>query len=365
MKTYRLIYTVVTLFAGSLFLASCGQEKTEDAPAAKNPNKVQTVEVEKPQQRSFDAEILITGKAQPNQHVMLYAMESGFVKNISADIGDVVRTGQKLVELGNPELTRQREEKKAQFEAKEAVYNRLNATYEQTPALTSIQMVEDAQSAFLSAKAAYNSVQDKLNFLTIKAPFNGIITKRMIDHGALVQSGLTQANAQGILEIQETNPIRLTIPLPESDIAGIAIGMEANVLFPDLQGEAFNVNVSRMAGALDPASNTMQVEFDIENDSGVIKPGMYAKVLIQTGGREGVLSLPVTAQWIYQNQPFVMIVNEDNVVERIPLRKGISNKDYFEVLNPEINANTQVIIQGKGMVTSGQTVRPILKSNAL
>jgi len=206
MKTYRLIYTVVTLFAGSLFLASCGQEKAEDVPSAQSPNKVQTVEVEKPQQRSFDAEILITGKALPNQHVMLYAMESGYVNHITADIGDVVRKGQNLVELANPELTRQREEKKAQFEAKEAVYDRLNTTYEQTPALTTIQMVEDAQSEYLSAKAAFNSVQDKLNFLTIKAPFSGIITKRMVDHGALVQSGLTQDNAQGILEIQETNP---------------------------------------------------------------------------------------------------------------------------------------------------------------
>ena len=88
---------------------------------------------------------------------------------------------------------------------------------------------------------------------------------------------------------------------------------------------------------------------------------MYAKALMQISNREGVLSLPVTAQWIFQNQLFVLIVN-DNKVERIPLRKGLSNKDYFEVLNPEITGNSLVIVQGKGLVQPGQIVRPVVKS---
>ena len=82
---------------------------------------------------------------------------------------------------------------------------------------------------------------------------------------------------------------------------------------------------------------------------------------MQISNRKGVLSLPVTAQWIYQNQPFVLIVNKDKV-ERVPLRKGLSNKDYFEVLNPEITENSLVIIQGKGLVQTGQIVKPVIKS---
>jgi multidrug efflux pump subunit AcrA (membrane-fusion protein) len=105
----------------------------------------------------------------------------------------------------------------------------------------------------------------------------------------------------------------------------------------------------------------MQVEIDIDNKQGIIKPGMYAKVLVQSGSRDGVVSLPVTAQWIVQNQAFVLVVN-DNKVEKIPLRKGLSNKDYFEVLNPEITESTLVIIQGKGLVQPGQIVKPVLKN---
>ncbi len=70
-------------------------------------------------------------------------------------------------------------------------------------------------------------------------------------------------------------------------------------------------------------------------------------------------SPPVTSQWIFQNQTFVLIVDND-VVTRIPLRKGLSNKDYFEVLNPEITENSLVIVQGKGLVKPGQTVKTVL-----
>ena len=100
---------------------------------------------------------------------------------------------------------------------------------------------------------------------------------------------------------------------------------------------------------------------DIKNSNELIKPGMYAKALMQISSRDGVLSLPVTAQMIIKNQPFVLLVKEDKVIQ-VPLRKGLSNKDYFEVLNSEINENSLIIIMGKGLVQPGQSVNPILKS---
>ena len=161
------------------------------------------------------------------------------------------------------------------------------------------------------------------------------------------------------MELQQINPIRLTIPLPESDIAAIAVGDSVKISFPELPLGAFNVSVSRTSGSLDPASKTMQVEIDINNSSEIIKPGMYAKALLQISSRVGVLSLPVTTQSIEKNKPFISIVN-DGVVEQIILRKGLSNKDYFEVLNSEINENSLIINMGKGLVQSGQTVNPVL-----
>jgi membrane fusion protein (multidrug efflux system) len=372
MKTIKHYYIAIALLIVTLFIASCGTNgKNEKHPAtdsshsavkaAYENNKIQAFKVVKPLQRSFIAEVLISGTARPNQQVTLYAMESGYVQSITKDIGDIVRKGEVIVELANPEVVREYEEKKAQLHAKSTIYERLRSTYEKTPALTPLQMVENAEAEYLAVKARVDAVRDRLNFLKVKAPFTGTITKRMVDHGTLVQGGLTQANPQGIVELQDTNPIRLTVPLPESDVAAVHKGMEVTVTFPELPGESFKAKLSRTAGALDPASKTMQAEIDINNAKGAIKPGMYAKVLMHVSSREGALSLPVTAQVVHQNQFFILVVR-DNKVERIPLRKRLAMKDYFEILNPEITEESFVIVQGKGLVQPGQIVKPVLKT---
>lgn len=364
MKTIRHKHIMIGILASVLFISSCsrgqqnGSGSTSDV-MSKN-NKIQSVEVVKPQRRSFVADVLITGTARPNQMVTIYAMESGYVKNIFVDIGETVHKGEVIAELANPELVRQYEQKKAQLKAKKSIYERLKSTHEKTPAITPLQLVEDAEAEYLSVEASLNAIKDRMNFLSVKAPFAGIITKRLVDHGSLVQSGLTEDNPQGIVELQEIDPIRLTIPLPESDVAAIEKGMDVTVAFPELPGKSFKAKVSRTAGALDPASKTMQVEIDIDNPDGFIKPGMYAKAIIRFTSRENVLSLPVTAQWIFQDRPFVLIVNGEKV-KRISLRKGLSDKEYFEVLNPEITESTLVIVQGKGLVQPGQTVKPVLR----
>ena len=354
---------VMALLSSVILLCSCGNKEHEMESSAgedKMISKIQSVEVVNPIERSFSADILITGTAEPNQKVIIYAMESGYVQNILVDIGDVVAKGAVIAELSNPELLRQLEEKEAQLDANESTYKRLSSIQEKTPALTTTQLVEDAEANYLTAKAAVSSIQDRLSFLQVKAPFGGKVTKRMIDNGALIQSGLTQSNPQGIIELQDVNPIRLTIPLPESDIVSIDKGTEVDVSFPELPGASLKAKVSRMAGALDPASKTLLVEIDLDNSDDKIKPGMYAKALVRVNSREGVISLPITAQSIFQNQPFVLVVNNDKV-EQVALRKGLAGKDYFEVLNPEINANSLVIVQGKGLVKAGQIVNPVLK----
>ena len=350
---------IKALLIGTLF-SSCQQQSQVERKEATTNDKIQTVEVVKPISNKFTEEILITGTAMPNQKVMLYAMESGFVKDIRKDIGDLVRKGEVIAILDNPELHRQQQKLKAQLQARQSAYERLRDIHEKTPALTPIQKVEDAEAEYLTAKAGFDAINDRISFLHVKAPFSGTITKRLIDPGALVQSGLTETTPQGIVELQETNPIRLMIPLPASDASTIKEGLEVTITFPELAGESFTAKVSRTAKSLDPSSKTMRVEIDIDNPEGQIITGMYAKVLMRIESRENVLSLPLTSQIMFQDEPFIMIV-EDSKVERIPLRKGVSGKDYFEVLNANITAESLVIVQGKRLVKPGQIVEPILK----
>lgn len=340
-------------------LISCNNQEKETEQTATN-DKIQKVEVVKPQQRSFTAEVSITGTAHPNQIVTLYAMESGMLMQMHKDIGDKVRQGETIAVLGNPELQQQQIKWQAETKAKKANYDRLNSVYEKTPALTNLQMVENAEAEYLSAKANLDAVNHRIGFLTIKAPFSGIITKRFVDKGAMIQSGLSQSNPQALFELQDIETIRLTIPVPESDAVGIQKGMEVKVTLPELSGKSFMAKVSRTSNVLDPMSKTMQVEIDLENPDGKILSGMYAKVLLQINSRENILSLPMITKVSHKNEDYVLAV-VDGKVKRLPVKIGLSNQDYFEVLNDEITAETQVIVQGKSLVKPEQIVEPILK----
>jgi RND family efflux transporter MFP subunit len=344
------------------FLIACQPADQHTSESEVADVKTQIVEVVNPAYRDFVGEIQITGTAMPNKIVLVHAMESGYLRVIHKDIGDKVKQGELIAELDNPELKRMSDKLVARFEAKRANYERLDESYKNTPDLTPKQMLDEAKAEYLAASAEVSAIQDRRGFLRVKAPFDGTITKRFVDQGALIQSGMNNSNASAIVELQQLDPIRLTIPLPESDASNINTDMEVVISFPELAGASYKAKISRTAGAMDFASKTMQVEVDLANPAGKIKSGMYAKVTIPLTSRDSVLSLPVTGQLIFQDELFLLVV-KDNVVERIPLRKGLSNKDFFEVLNDNIDLNSQVIIQGKSLVKAGQSVEAIIKSN--
>ena len=166
------------------YLSSCKTEMAPEVVAEIANDKIPTVLVVTAEQRSFQAEILITGTALPNQTVMLYAMESGVIQTITVNIGDRVAKGDIIATLANPELVRLEEKIHANLDAKTAIYSRLKTTLEQTPDLTPIQLVDLARADYEAAKADEKIIANRLDYLNIRAPFSGIITQRLVDHGA-------------------------------------------------------------------------------------------------------------------------------------------------------------------------------------
>jgi membrane fusion protein (multidrug efflux system) len=347
----------------ALLMAACNDKGSEEtglaeASVTEREGKLTTVEVVNPESRNFTAQIRITGTAQANQVVQLHAMESGYVQKLHKDIGDAVRAGEVIAGLENPEVRRQYQKQKALMEAKKSIYDRLEGIAEKTPALTSLQQLENAKAEYQSTLAEYNAAADRIGFLRVKSPFDGVVTKRFVDRGALVQSGIANPNASPIVEIMELKTIRLRISLPESDVSAVNPGTKARVVFPELAGSAFEAEVSRISRALNSGSKTMDVELDIPNPDLQIKPGMYAKVNMQISSRDNVLSVPNTALVVYQDDFFVYAV-ENGVVKRLPVRRGLQNKDYFEILDAALKPSSQIIVAGKNMVEPGMKVEPI------
>lgn len=346
----------VTLFLPIVMalLTACGENKEPQSPSEAGNSP--TVLVSHPQPHPFNAALQITGTARPNQAVKLYAMTSGFLQQLRGDIGDFVKQGQTLAILANPELHSSKAKLEAELQGKKSIYARLNNIYEKTPQLTTITDVEKAKAEYQSIKAQFDGVLLQISFLTVKAPFSGVITRRYADKGALIQSGMNETDAQPLFELQDIQTIRVQVDVPETNVALIDNKSRADITFPELPETHYSATVSRMAYGLDAATKTMRVEIDIANDDFKLRPGMYAKVEMQNSLRQNVLAVPNEAIGNIKGQSFVYVVN-DGTVKKVEVKTGLRDEHATELLNSSIKATDSIVVQGKELVSDGASVQ--------
>ena len=306
-------------------------------------DKLPNVEVVSPKHRSFTSRLELVGNALPNKKVNIHAMEGGNVYKLYKDIGDKVTKGEALASLNNPELTREWKSVQVSFNIAKQNYFRLKSVKDNTPELTTIQAFEIIEAAYLTAKASYDAIFSRHNLLTIKAPFAGIVTQRNIELGELVQSGLNNVNTKPLFEIMDVEIIRVSIALPETEIDNIHEDVSASIHFPEISGEDFVVEISRMANVVRNQNKTMEVQFDIKNDDNNIKPGMYCSVSIELKSTDNKLSLPIKTLIALKGEYFLLNV-VDSLVKKTAIKKGLSNSIFFEVLSSEIDSLSYVII---------------------
>ena len=232
-----------------IMLASCGQQDVETETRETTTEKITTVKVVHPKENSFVAEISIVGTVVPNRKVMLHAMENGVVSKMLVDIGEKVPKSETIAELVNPELVRAREQAVAKMEVARSSFDRLNQIRANSPALTTLQQVETAEVNFKMAQAELSGIEDRIGFLKVIAPFSGIVSQRFVDEGTLVQNGIKDNDTKPLVEIQDLSVVRITVPVPESDVTKISIGQTAKINFRELGNETFDAKVSRTSMA--------------------------------------------------------------------------------------------------------------------
>jgi len=367
------------LLSASIFilLTSCGNNKEEKPTTTENRN-VPTVLVSNPETHEFNASLQISGTVKPNQQVKLFAMTNGYLQQVKADIGDFVKEGQTLAVLENPELYRESEKLAAETKGKKSIYDRLKSVYEKTPQLTTIAEVEKAEAEYESMKAQLNGVALQIGYLYVKAPFSGVITQRFVDKGAAIQSGLNNSNAMPLFEIQDLQPLRLVVDVPEADAVLIDKNTKAEINFPELPGGKYSANVSRIAYGLNENTKTMRIEIDLPNGDLKIRPGMYAKVEIQRSGHKDALSVPNEAIGNVKGQYFIYVVGMEDgsgkmeaksnsklptssfplyKVKKIEVKTGIRDEKFTELLSGEIKLTDKIVVQGKEFCSDGATVQ--------
>lgn len=342
----------------------------------------------------------IAGEFVPYQEVELHAKVAGYIRKISVDIGDHVRAGQVLAILEVPELAAQvqgadagirhsqDEIVRAQNEvardeaahaALHAASERLKQASEARPGLVAEQELDDAdakdrgaEAQIEAAKSALSAARQQLDvskasqmqvsamsdYSRITAPFDGVVTWRYADTGALVQAGTSASNAQPVVKIAQVDILRLRIPVPESLAASVHQGETADVNV-QATGEHFTGRITRFTDALDRSTRTEQVEIDVPNQKLHLAPGMFADVVLQVQNHSGALLVPIQAVNREGDNNSVLVVGNDNRVDARQIRTGMEDPNCIEVISG-LKDGDRVIVANLGSYHAGELVDPRL-----
>lgn len=220
--------------------------------------------------------------------------------------------------------------------------------------------LSEAQSQLDEAVAQQKQYSAMSDYTKIAAPFTGVVTKRYVDTGALVQAGTSNSNAQPVVKLAQVDVLRLRIPVPGSLAANVHRGDTADVTV-QATGEHFSGEVSRTTDALDPSTRTMQVEVDVPNQKLHLAPGMYADVVLKVQKHAGALTIPVQALERNGDKSSVLVVGDDNRVQARDIHTGIEDPNSVEVL-AGLKEGDRVIVGNMGSYQPGEVVDPKLSS---
>ncbi len=329
-------------------------------------------------------QIEIAAEFHPFQRVDLHAKVTGYIQVMNVDVGDRVKEGDVLAVLEVPEL--QDELRKARaaverskheaaraeaaYEDAHLAYTRLTGVMKEHPNLVAQQDLDEARAhdettnaAWVAAEAAIQEaeanvtrLQDTLNYSKIIAPFDGVITERLADTGALVGAG-TSAGSQVLVRISQMNPLRLVLPVPESVASTIRIGDPVAVNIQSIH-KTFTAHITRISDEIKTDTRTMHVEVDVPNPDLSLAPGMYATVTLTVERHKDALSIPIEAVPNRRNGSVsILVLDRDHKLEQRPITLGMETSTRAEVISG-LMENDLVVVGRHGIYRPGERVSP-------
>jgi RND family efflux transporter MFP subunit len=343
------------LLAIMLALAGCehSPDSTPAATAAPEPSAA-TVEVVAVTSAKLDTTARLPGELAPYEMVALYPRVNGFVEEIPVDRGSVVHRGQLLARLSAPELASQRAEAESKLSAVRSTFERTRAAAD-TPGAVAKHDLEVSEAAVKADEARVQSLKTLESYLSVRAPFDGVITERNVHPGALVGPP-AGASATPMLRMESVGHLRLTVAVPETDVGAIAEGAKADFVVRTWPGQKFSGVIKRVAHAIDTKTRTMPVELDVDNGNNKLAPGMFAEVFWPIRREAPSLFVPPSAVVQTTDKTYVDRV-ADGIVEQVAVQRGTALKDRVEVVGP-LQAGDTVLRRGSEELKDGTKVKP-------
>ena len=379
----------VGFFAG--YLPRQRREEMLAAEARDTARTLPSVKVAKVNRAENRRHLVLPGNLQAVAEAPILARAAGYIKKLHADIGDRMKTGQVLAEIEAPELDQQIaqanamvEQAKSSVQRAEAVLqgargaaNQARITAErwdamQKAGLVSRQENDTTQSEYASrqanvqalaravtalsgsvgaAEANVARLQQLKTYQTVRAPFDGVITLRNVETGALVNEGSTL-----LFRMAQTGAMRAYVNLAQSDADSVRAGQEATITIAGRPGHKFPGTVARTANALDPASRTLLAEIQLTNPSGLLMPGMFAQVDLTIPRTDPPLVIPGGTLVVRSDGPQVAVVQPGGTVHYTRIQLGRDYGDRVEVL-AGLDEGQELIVNPSDTVREGAKVK--------
>ena len=331
--------------------------------------------------KKLSTTIALPAQLEPFEQVDIFPKVTGFVESVTVDRGSRVKAGQVLVRLTAPELVSQRSQGEAAVRAAESqlataraklasdqgTYGHMQAAAK-TPGVLAENdvavagqtvsadksLVDAAEQNVAAARESLKSVSQAEAYLTITAPFAGVVTTRNLHPGALLGPAAGGASLP-ILQIVDDRRLRLVVPIPEAQVGSMKVGQQISFAVPAYPGQTFNAPIARIAEAMDVKSRTMPIELDVTNRDGRLSPGSFATVKWPLNRGYPTLFVPATAVTNDQQHTFVIRVRTDKA-EWVTVQTGQTVNGELEVFG-DLAAGDEVVRIATDAIHSGDAVR--------
>lgn len=331
----------------------------EATPTSAEPSASGTqVQVMIPQRRDIARTLTLPANISPWYQATLYGKVSGYLKWIGFDKGDSVKKGQLLAVIDAPEIEDQYQQARADYSIKKLTADRLYGVWKENPDVIAKQDVDVARAAAEAAKHQMENRRTFLEYTKVYAPFEGVITARFADPGALIQAATGSATQSApLFTIMDMETVRIYLNVPQEAAYLAKPGVPATLAARERPGEDLKASITRTTEALDPATRTLLVEIDVPNKDRKLQPGMFVNVTLYLEQHANALAIPPAAIVSSKNgkEKSVFVVDQGKA-KLVPIQTGIDDGVWVEVVEG-LTGSEEVVVVGKGGLNDGQVVR--------
>ncbi len=325
-----------------------------------------TVAVVQPQREPGNDELVLPGNLQAFEESPIFARTNGYLLRWYKDIGSKIQKGELLAVIDTPEIDQELSQARASREQVKSALElakisadrwanlRKSDSVSQQEADQQASGYQQAQANLAAADANVRRLEQLESFKNVYAPFSGVLTRRNVDPGVLINSGAGLTGKE-LFDIARVDPLRVYVSVPQAYAPNMKVGMKANVTLQEFPGQKFVGAVARTADAIDPATRTLNTEVDVPNKDGKLLPGSFGQVHFASGTSVPRITIPVNAMLFRAEGPRVAVVDKDNTVHLHPISIGRDFGATLEILGG-LEVSDRIIINPSDSLEEGQKV---------